>query len=248
VDAANVTAVVLTRDEDRNLPRALNGLPHGMPALVVDSGSRDHTVEFARSWGAQVIQRPWTDFVEARRYALDRVSTPWALMLDADEALDDVLRDAIVRAPEDVDAYRVFRTTYFCGKPMRAWTREPLIRLFKRDRVRLEAFPAGGGGAALHERWISDGAVADLDGTLLHYSYPDVATYRAKYERYTSTEAAALPPSLPRALAASAKAALRFGWMLVGRGGLLDGWRGVYVAYRSAAYPAVVAWKALGKA
>ena len=246
MDASNVTAVVLTRDEERNLPRALTGLPRGMHALVVDSGSHDRTVEFARSWGAEVIERPWTDFVEARRYALAQVRTPWALMLDADEAFDDVLRDAILRAGDDVDAYRVYRTTYFCGKPMRLWTREPLIRLFKRDRVRLQAFPAGGGSAALHERWIGDGPVRDLDGTLLHYSYPDVATYRAKYDRYTSTEAAGLPRSLSRALGASLKGVLRFGYLLLVRGALLDGWRGIYIAYRSAMYPAVVAWKARG--
>ncbi len=244
MDASNVTAVVLTRDEDRNLPRALTGLPRGMGALVLDSGSQDHTVEFARSWGAQVIERPWTDFVDARRHALAQVRTPWAFMLDADEALDDVLRDAILRAGEDADAYRIYRTTYFCGKPMRLWSREPLIRLFKRDRVRLQAFPAGGGSAALHERWMSEGPVRDLDGTLLHYSYPDVATYRAKYDRYTSTEAAGLPRSLPRFLSAAAKGVLRFGHMLLVRSALLDGWRGVYVAYFSAMYPAVVAWKA----
>jgi glycosyltransferase involved in cell wall biosynthesis len=245
VDASNVTAVVLTRDEDRNLPRALTGLPRGTGALVVDSGSKDHTVEFARSWGARVIERPWTDFVDARRYALAQVSTPWAFMLDADEALDDVLRDAVSSAPGDVDAYRVFRTTYFCGKPMRLWSREPLIRLFKRDRVRLQAFPAGGGSAALHERWECDGAVRDLDGTLLHYSYPDVSTYRAKYARYTSTEAAGLSPSWPRFFGAAAKGMLRFGHMLLVRGALLDGWRGIYIAYYSAMYPAVVALKAL---
>jgi hypothetical protein len=155
-----------------------------------------------------------------------------------------VLRDAIACAGEDVDAYRVYRTTYFCGKPMRLWSREPLIRLFQRDKVRLQAFPAGGGDAALHERWIGDGPVRDLDGTLLHYSYPDVATYRAKYERYTSTEAAGLPRSLTRACFETAKGSLRCVFLLLVRGALLDGWRGVYIAYRSAMYPAVVAWKA----
>jgi hypothetical protein len=216
-----------------------------MHALILVSGSRDRTVEFARGWGAEVIERAWTDFVDARRFALGQVRTPWALMLDADEALDDVLRNAILQASSDVDAYRVFRTTYFCGKPMRLWTREPLIRLFQPGRVRLEAHPAGGGDAALHERWVSDGTVRDLSGTLLHYSYPDVATYRVKYDLYTSTEAASLKPSLARALAATATGALRFGWMLLAKGALLDGWRGVYVAYHSAVYPAVVSWKAL---
>src|SRR5215469_15972869 len=112
----DITAVILTRDEERNLPRALTSLPKGMRVMVLDALSRDHTVQFARGAGADVVQREWTDFVDARQFALSQVKTPWALMLDADEALDDVLREAIVHAGDDVDGYRVRRTTYFCGK------------------------------------------------------------------------------------------------------------------------------------
>ncbi|MGC1379696.1 MAG: glycosyltransferase family 2 protein, partial [Candidatus Baltobacteraceae bacterium] len=196
MDAGLITAVVLTRDEERNLPRALTSLPRGIGLFVLDAGSRDHTVQFARAAGARVEQREWTDFVEARRYALSQVATPWALMIDADEALDDVLCDAILNAPAGVDGYRLRRTTYFCGKPMRLWRNESLLRLFRTDRVELEAHPAAASGASLHEGWSSDGTIGELPGTLLHYSYPDVATYRRKFDRYTSIEAESMPGSI----------------------------------------------------
>ena len=242
---ADVTAVILTRDEERNLPRALTSLPRGMAVFVLDARSRDHTVRFARGAGAEVVEREWTDFVDARCFALAQVRTPWALMLDADEALDDVLRDGVVRAGGDADGYCVTRTTYFCGKPMRLWRGESLLRLFRPDRVRLEARGASGADVALHERWRSDGQVADLPGTLLHYSYPDVATYRAKYERYTEIEAQGTQPSLAAVFSAIIACGARCAYYLFGKGALLDGWRGVYVACHSAAYPVVVAWKAL---
>lgn len=216
-----------------------------MQVLVLDACSRDHTVQFARGAGAEVVQREWTDFVDARQYALSQVKTPWALMLDADEALDDVLRESIVRAGDDVDGYRVLRTTYFCGKPMRLWRDEPLLRLFRVGRARLEARAATGADVALHERWEADGPLGELAGALLHYSYPDVATYRKKYERYTAIEAHGSRPSLGRLLTAWAVTTLRFPYFLLAKGALLDGPGGVYVAYRSAAYPAAVAWKAL---
>ena len=146
-------------------------------------------MQFARSAGATVFERDWTDFVDARRFALEQVETPWVLMIDADEALDDVLRDAIGSAAENVDAYVVRRTTYFCGHPMRIWSNEPLVRLFRRDRVKLAARPAAAGEAPIHEAWTSDGPTSELPGTLLHYSYPDAAAYRAKYDRYTTLEA-----------------------------------------------------------
>lgn len=216
-----------------------------MHVLVLDAQSRDHTLQFAAGAGAKVISRPWTNFVDARGFALEQVETPWALMIDADEALDDVLAAAICAAGEDVDGYRVRRTTYFCGKPMRLWRNEPLLRLFRRDRVTLEAHPAAAGDALVHEGWTCNGPVATLDGTLLHFSYPDIASYRAKYDRYTSLEAAGVKSSFGGTLAAYAKGFVRFAWMLFAKGALLDGSRGWYVAYRSAFYPAVVLRKAL---
>ncbi len=245
LNLAEITAVILTRDEERNLPRALTSLPRGMHVFVLDAGSRDHTVQFARGAGADVVQREWTDFVSARRFALSSVRTPWAFMIDADEALDDVLREAIVGCSGDADGYVVRRTTYFCGRPMRLWRNEPLLRLFRCDRATLEAHPAAGGSAAIHERWTSEGSVATLPGTLLHFSYPDYASYRVKYDWYTSTEASGVRGSFAGVAGAWLAGAMRFWWLLIGKGALLDGPRGIYVAYKSAMYPAVVARKAL---
>lgn len=212
---------------------------------MLDAGSRDRTVAFARGAGARVVQRDWTNFVDARLFALSQVETLWTLMLDADEALDDVLRDAILAASPDCDAYRVARTTYFCGKPMRIWRNERLIRLFRTNGATLEAHPAAAADALVHESWTSGGDVRELPGALLHYSYPDVASYRAKYELYTTLEAERMKPSPVAWILACAMSLARVTWLLLARGAVLDGPRGWYVAYRSAMYPAVAARKAL---
>jgi glycosyltransferase involved in cell wall biosynthesis len=241
----DVTAVILTRDEERNLSRALTSLPRAMPVLVLDARSSDRTVEYARSARATVIQRDWTDFVDARRYALEQVQTPWTFFLDADEALDDVLCDAIVRAPDDADGYTLRRTTYFSGKPMRMWSDERLLRLVRTSKASIEAHPAAGGDAALHERIVCNGNVGELGGTLLHYSYPDAASYRAKFARYTALEAIGMRSNVLDVLRESLFVPLRFAVNLFRRGAILDGPRGWYVAWNSALYPAVVRWKAL---
>lgn len=216
-----------------------------MRVFVLDACSRDHTVAFARAAGAEVVQREWTDFVDARRFALGNVRTPWALMIDADEALDDVLRAAIEGCTGESDAYALRRTTYFAGRPMRLWRDEPLVRLFRVGRATLEARPAAGGGAPLHERWRATGSLGVLPGTLLHFSYPDYTSYRVKYDAYTALEAGGLPRSLPHVLWAWLLAWPRLLRLLVLKGAWLDGPRGAYVAYKSAMYPVAVAWKAL---
>jgi glycosyltransferase involved in cell wall biosynthesis len=219
-------------------------LPRGMIVVVVDAQSYDRTRELAVGNGALVIERPWTDFVDARRFALAQVRTQWALMLDADEALDDRLRDAIANAAGDARCYTVARTTYFCGRAMRLWREERLVRIFRPKSVRLEAHPAAGGSAALHERWVCADPAGALDGELLHFSYPDRRAYREKFARYTALEAHGLRFSILRLLTACVAAGARFLWMLFGRGAVRDGWRGAYIAWWSALYPAAVAWQA----
>jgi glycosyltransferase involved in cell wall biosynthesis len=231
------------------LPRALASVPPGARTLVLDAESRDGTAEIARGAGAEVAVRPWPGFVAARREALERVATPWTLMLDADERLDDDLRAAIVAAqPADgVCGYRLRRTTYLCGRPITGagWGGERLLRLFRTQRARLDAHPAAGGDADLHERWTCDGEIADLAGTLHHDSYPTTASYREKFARYTAIEARGMRVSSLRVLRAYALVPARFAWLLLRRGGWRDGWRGWFVSFYSALYPAVAAAKAL---
>lgn len=245
INPLDVTAVILTRNEERNLERAAGSLPRGMPVLVIDHESSDRTPDLARSLGATVIVREFDGFVNARRFALSQVRTPWTLMLDADEALDATLRDAIVAAPEDFDAYAMLRTTFYCGRALRMWRGERLLRLFKTSQVRLEAAPAAGGDAQLHERWTCDGATATLPGTLLHYSYPTAQAYREKFERYTSVESHGVLPSRKTLLAEWLRTPLRFAWYAFVRGAALDGTAGLQVAWWSARYPADVQRKAL---
>jgi glycosyltransferase involved in cell wall biosynthesis len=232
--------------------RALESVPADSKTLVVDAESTDATASLARARGARVVVWPWAGFVATRRYALALVDTGWTFMLDADESLEGTLRDELVSLvpADDVDAYAIPRTTFFCGRPIRhgTWGADAPVRLFRTARATLVAQPAAGGTADLHERWTVPGRVGRASGTLAHESYPTLASYRAKFARYTSLEAAGLHGS-PRAFARAALiAALRAPWYLIVRSGWRDGWRGAFLAFSSAAYPMVVAWKAWRRA
>ncbi len=213
---------------------------------MLDAESADATIPIAQRAGARTESRSWAGFVDARRHALSRVATPWTLMLDADEALDATLRAAIETAAGDVSAYRLRRITTFCGRRIRTagWSNERLIRLFRTDAVRLEAHSVGG-GADLHERWLCGGTVGELPGAIMHDSYPSIASYREKFARYTEIEASGVPGSRRGLLLAVLTAVVRFPYALLRYGGWTDGWRGLFVAAASAAYPVVVQWKAL---
>jgi tetratricopeptide (TPR) repeat protein len=87
---------MIVRDEEEMLARTLAAAAPAVDEIViVDTGSRDRTIEIAESFGATVLQRDWTgDFSAARNASFDAASGDWILYLDADEVLvgDDAPR------------------------------------------------------------------------------------------------------------------------------------------------------------
>ena len=82
-----ISACVIVRNEEKNLPRWLNCMSALADELVVvDTGSTDKTVDLAKQAGAQVYSFPWiNDFAAAKNYAIDQARGKWILFLDADE-------------------------------------------------------------------------------------------------------------------------------------------------------------------
>jgi tetratricopeptide (TPR) repeat protein len=80
---------MIVKDEEELLPGCLESVAGAVDEIVVvDTGSRDRTVEIAESFGAHVLQVPWNgSFAEARNAGLDAASGDWVLYLDADERL-----------------------------------------------------------------------------------------------------------------------------------------------------------------
>jgi glycosyltransferase involved in cell wall biosynthesis len=111
---------------------------------VVDSGSRDGTVELARSLGARVVEHPFEHYGAQRNWAIDNlpVTAAWQLHLDADEAMDEDLIAAIQQLPDDPphSGYFVARYMRFLGRVLRHGGMSPTwhLRLFRTGAGRCE--------------------------------------------------------------------------------------------------------------
>ena len=86
-----VTAVILTKNEEQHLRRALDCIaPHCREIVIVDSGSDDGTEAIAREFGARFAFNPWKNYATQFNHgiALAGTESDWLLRLDADEILD----------------------------------------------------------------------------------------------------------------------------------------------------------------
>jgi glycosyltransferase involved in cell wall biosynthesis len=240
VRSAEITFVILTKNEAADIAACLHSLPAGARALVYDAQSEDATTEIALSLGAHVVVAPWLGFGRARENAAAQVATLWTFMLDADERITPELACELAQLepPPTITAYSVPRRNWFCDRWIKGagWWPDRLVRLFRTGQAHISA-------AAVHETWVPLGASAELAAALDHHSYATVAEYRRRFSRYTDLEAQSIRVGFGRVAAAWLVAPLRAVWLLVRRGGILDGWRGVYISTASSLYPAVVATK-----
>jgi glycosyltransferase involved in cell wall biosynthesis len=245
VKSADITYVILTRNEAANIAACLRALPAQSAVLVYDAFSTDATVELARSFGASVIQAPWVGYVRAREEAAAQAKTPWTFMLDADERVTPELAAEIelLAPPDTTGGYSVARRNYFCGRWIRSggWWPDRLVRLFRTGQATITA--RGSGDVSVHEAWQLSGDCEQLRAPLDHFSYANIQEYRRKFALYTGLEAEGTPAGFGRVMASWLMMPLRAAWFLVRRGGIIEGWRGAYVSIGSALYPAVVATK-----
>src|SRR5690349_2795694 len=84
-----ISACLIVRNEEANLPRCLGSLAGKIDQfVVVDTGSTDRTVELAQQAGAEVFQFAWCDdFSAARNESLRHAWGKWILWIDADDEL-----------------------------------------------------------------------------------------------------------------------------------------------------------------
>jgi glycosyltransferase involved in cell wall biosynthesis len=209
-----ISAVVLTKNEEEDLPDCLASLAWADEVLVFDSFSTDHTCEIARQHGARVEQHPFTNFAAQRNAAQAAAHYDWVLHIDADERVSPELRDemcALANA-DRLDActvYHIQRVHIFSGRwipdiaqrrispKLRNWIRRVEVpRLMNRTHATWQR--------ALHEEVIAPEPHGVLDGMILHYSTTNLSRAYETLNHYSDLEAAYLHRTRKRASLAEA--------------------------------------------
>ncbi len=186
----NVSVFVFTLDEEENLPVCLDSLQWTDDIVVVDSYSKDNTIEICKRHNVRVFQHQFEGFGSQRNWALDNIERKysWVLMLDADEQVSDELAREILgkvsRSDLDVCAFRVKRRFFLWGKWLKHSSLYPtwVVRLVRDDKVRY----VNRGHA---ETQIVQGKIGVLDCDIIDENRKDIDAWFDRQNAYSRREA-----------------------------------------------------------
>lgn len=184
-----VSVLILTKNEQQDLPGCLNSVAWCNDVVVYDSCSSDCTQEIAASAGARIIERHFDNWASHQNWGLRNITfrNSWVFYIDADERLTPECSDelqAIASNPDPhVVAYRIRRRDYFQGRQLRYVQTSPwYIRFFRPEFVHYERL--------VNPITMVDGPIGDLQHPLDHYPFSKgLSHWIARHNSYSSFEA-----------------------------------------------------------
>lgn len=238
-----VSAFIICQNEADYLGDCLESLRGLAEIVILDSGSTDGTEAVVRryqaaGWPIRFRHQPWLGYAGQKQAALDLCSQPWCLNIDADERLDDALREALPRligAPAAVVGWRLRRRPFLIGfgyTPPHVHER-PNLRLVRRGAGRYDL------RQRVHEGIVPDGRVEEATaGSLLHFRPLPIEQQILKENAYSTLKADQWVDAggRPRVVRLLFNPASYFFRLYVRRRLFLCGWPGFIQAMTGAVY------------
>lgn len=188
----DITAIILTKNEEVNIERCINSIK-GLAdrIVVVDSGSTDKTADLARNLGAEIYEHPFKHYAAQFNWALDNVDikTKWVYRIDADEVVTPELKEEIISEckkhhDDDVNAFLMKHKLYFLGRFLTHGGVYPFVKItvFKPEYADFED-RAMGEHVVVHE-----GKTAEFKNDCLHYDCKSLTAFVDKHNSYATRE------------------------------------------------------------
>ncbi len=184
----NISAIIITLNEERRLPRTLESLSFADEVLVVDSGSTDATREIASRCVARVVCHEWEGYARQKNFAAAQAKYDWVFSIDADEVVTSQLAAEIEQikrdGPADAAGFEMPRMANYQGHWIHhsGWYPDFKLRLYDRRRARWE-------GDYVHEELKVQGPIRRLRGNLQHFTCDSFAEHLRTMDRYTTLAA-----------------------------------------------------------
>lgn len=182
-----ISLFIIAKNEEHNIAKCILSAKQIVnEIIVVNSQSTDKTAQVCEGLGAIVYDRAFDGFTAQKNFALSKVTSGWALSLDADETLTPELAAEIKQAVcnDKTDGYELTRVNDFLGKRMRhsGMKAEHILRLVRTQKAEFR-------GGLVHEKLHVEGKTARLKNVFVHHPYNSIESYFDKFNKYTTLAA-----------------------------------------------------------
>ncbi|MCX6344982.1 MAG: tetratricopeptide repeat protein [Armatimonadetes bacterium] len=185
----SVSLCMIVRDEEAFLADCLKSVK-GLVSeiIIVDTGSKDRTIEIAKSSGANLQSFKWNgSYSDARNHALKFATGDWILSLDADERLDKNSISLLIEALKSAsaDAYDLTICNYLTEGQHPEVEISTACRLFRnRPQYRFKGKVHEQIGQSIID---ANGKTERCQAAIYHHGYkPQIAEQRKKHAKYVA--------------------------------------------------------------
>ncbi|MBI2622447.1 glycosyltransferase family 2 protein [Candidatus Microgenomates bacterium] len=183
-----ISAVILTKNEEKNIEVCLKSLDFCDEIIVIDDNSVDKTVELAKKSKAKVFTRALNnDFSRQRNFGLEKAHEEWVLFIDADERVSPSLCDEITQLTNNpitqCNGFYIKRRDFMWENELKCGETGDikLLRLARKEGGKWEG--------RVHEKWKVKGKLGELKNLLLHYPHQTITEFLREINFYTDIRA-----------------------------------------------------------
>lgn len=184
-----ISVTIISLNEEENIEEAIKSVVSFVDEVIlVDSGSKDKTVEIAEKLGAKVFFRKFDNFANQKNFAAEKASGKWILSVDADEEISIKLGEEIKKAVENrkYSGFLIPRRNFILNQEIKysRWSPDKHIWLWRKDK--------GKWVGDVHEEVEVVGKIGELSEAKINYQDKTINTFLEKNNFYASLYAKTL--------------------------------------------------------
>lgn len=230
---------IITYNEENRIGRTLDSIKEiADEIIIVDSESKDKTVEIAKSKGAKVFVEKWKGYGLQKNSVLEKCKGEWILLIDADEVislkLKKKIKNIIDNRNNEYNVYKIKLRNICFKKEIKfgGWD-DYVIRLWRNGKVKIN-------NREVHEEYVVEEGekIGKLNEKIVHYTYDTIDQFLEKLNRYTTQSAIQYSKERKKAdiFKIYIKMFYRFIKMYIFQFGFLDGYEGYLLSKYSSIY------------
>ncbi len=186
----NLSCIILTKNEEKNIDRALKSVSFCDEVLVIDDFSEDKTLQLAERYGAKIFKRNLNNnFSRQRNFALEKSRGKWVLFIDADEEVTPELAGEIkkiINKKSEFSSYYIKRRDYWWGRQLKYGE---IKNVNSRGLIRLMQKKYGKWVHSVHEVFQTSEASGRLNAYLNHYPHQNLTEFLHDINFYSTVKA-----------------------------------------------------------